>query len=34
MVKDLEDDNICHLFYLAQNAGHRQEPNPNSQASP
>jgi len=20
MVKDLEDDNICHLFYLAQNA--------------
>ena len=28
MVKDLEDDNICHLFYLAQNAGHRPEPNP------
>ena len=23
MVKDLEDDNICHLFYLAQNAGER-----------
>lgn len=20
MVKDLEDDNICHLFYLTQNA--------------